>query len=83
MLPWLQLLSGALEDSYLLTSSTQAQVSHLDALKDLSGALLYVEGPHRLWMKAVLQHYYSLRLLLRKEGEAEGREEGWLCKSYG
>lgn len=43
---------------YLLSGDMQSQL--LDTLDGTS--LLYVEGPHRIWINHTPVHYFSLRL---------------------
>ena len=60
----LQLCNGVDDEmsSYLISGTTRQQKDLLHSLKDAQDILLYVEGPHRLWLHSVQQFYYTLRL---------------------
>ncbi len=55
---------------YILSGHSEKQWNRLEALKgrDLSrGVFLYVEGPRRIWLKKLPQHYFTLRAMAGDE----------------
>lgn len=64
----------SLDETFIVSGSTRAQVELLRSLSDMEGELLHVEGPHRLWLKDMQLLYYSLRLSSNSQHNTEERE---------
>ena len=47
---------------FILNGHSEAQLQLLQQLDDSQSSLLYVEGPHRIWINKSPVHYFSLRL---------------------
>ena len=52
------------ENEFILSGSTASQLKKLNILSNAhsSSLLLYVEGPHRIWINKIAMPYFSLRL---------------------
>lgn len=78
-LPRIQVPEDGVKE-YVLSGHSVQQCKRLVTLKDndLSrGMFLYVEGPHRIWLKKLAQFYFTLRISgaeeLLTELDTEGR----------
>ena len=40
-----------------------------------ANAFLHVEGPQRIWLKKVKQHYYTLRVMDEQSVDKDGRKK--------
>ena len=65
---------------FLLSASTELQVKRLQSIGDPNELLFHIEGPHRLWLRKVKQHYFSLKLS-RRGPNSELMDEGKVAAS--
>lgn len=65
---------------FLLSASTESQVKLLRSINKPEDLLFHVEGPHRLWLRKIKQHYFSLKLS-RRDTTSLLKDEGVLCSS--
>ena len=47
---------------FILAASTKKQVHMLESLPCKASRIIYIEGPHRLWLQRMPVFYYSMRL---------------------
>ena len=56
-------------------ASSKQQVDVMLSISSLdSGSILYVDGPHRLWLQRLPLFYYSLKLFPYKDNKSETTE---------
>ena len=65
------------ESPFLLSASTGLQVKRLQSIEETGGLLFHVEGPHRLWLRSIQQHYYSLKMS-KQDSSDEHMDEGMI-----
>lgn len=58
-------------ESFVIAASSKRQVGLLESKDFSEEAVLYVEGPHLMWLQKIPLFYYSLRLLRPTKPEAE------------
>ena len=64
---------------FLLSASTLSQLKLLQSITKPGDLLFHVEGPHRLWLRKIKQHYFSLKLS-KRDAKYHLSDEGTLCR---
>ena len=85
----LQIMSAATDhrSEFILSGHTATQLKLLHKLSSSLPAcstsswspLLYVEGPHRIWINKTAVYYFSLRLSANDSRQLANNSEGTLC----
>ena len=57
----------AVDPGFILGGHSMAQLDLLHQISGSQSSLLYVEGPHRIWINKSPTHYFSLRLSASNE----------------